>query len=421
MKEPHPPIHLRLRGKIDQATERLALRTVLNAAHLLGLAAGTHLRQTRGSKDPLADMQARLDLAELRARLAWEAVEILTERFSKIHEKRRPFYNPIQRFRILEIKSFLAWSADRAAKVFLVCPHTILNWERSADPHAKTVGSTVKPGPPIQRAADVVRALVQVMSRLGFGGPDLLARILTRAGWEISASSVQRYRREKAILPACVPPPQARKASPVKAGFAHHTWMLDVSEVRQFLGSPLHIAAVFDAFSRVPLVLQVFDKKPAAKDLAGLLRRAAKAFARPKYVITDLGGEFTGGAFKNAVERLAAVQRFAAADSIKATAQLERFWRTLKQLAGLRALGLPLDRNDLEHRLQTALLFYIVFRPHEGLNGATPGEAFLGLEPAHKKAAKTPRGRPGEGPTEAPFRIEFLDAEQRLAVLKHVE
>jgi transposase InsO family protein len=132
------------------------------------------------------------------------------------------------------------------------------------------------------------------------------------------------------------------------------------------------MAAVFDAFSRVPLVLQVFDAKPGARDMAQLLRRAARAFAKPRYVITDLGGEFTGGAFRNAVKHLGAVQRFAAADSLKATARLERFWRTLKETAGIRALGLPLDREDLERRLETALLFYGCLRPNEGLKGARP-------------------------------------------------
>jgi hypothetical protein len=194
--------------------------------------------------------------------------------------------------------------------------------------------------------------------------------------------------------------------------------MMDVSEVQQFLGPTLHMAAVFDAFSRVPLALQVFDTKPGARAMAGLLRRAAKAFAKPRYVITDLGGEFTGGAFRKAVKRLGAKQRFAAADSIKATARLERFWRTLKQTAGIRTLGLPLDRDDLEQRLEIALLFYVCFRPHDGLKGATPAEAFVGAEPKHLSAVEPPRGRPGEGPAETPFRIEYLDPEQRLPVLK---
>jgi len=79
--------------------------------------------------------------------------------------------------------------------------------------------------------------------------------------------------------------------------------------------------------------------------MARLLRRAASAFLHPKYVITDLGGEFTGKAFRNAVSRIGARLRFASADSIRATARLERFWRTLKETGrlsrGARPCGPP--------------------------------------------------------------------------------
>jgi hypothetical protein len=73
-----PPIRCQFRDKIDDATERVALRAVLATARLLGLAAGTQLRQLRNLSDPLATMQARLDEAQLHARLAWEIIEILS-------------------------------------------------------------------------------------------------------------------------------------------------------------------------------------------------------------------------------------------------------------------------------------------------------------------------------------------------------
>ena len=405
------PIHLRLRGRLDEATERLALRAALTASHLLGLATGTHLRRLRGLNDPLAHLQARLEESELRARLAFETAEILGARFAKIPERHRPYFTPAQRFRILEIRHLLARSAQETARVFLLCPNTVLNWERKADPDIHSVGSTVKPTPPVRRAADVVRSLVQTMARFGFGGQDLVARVLARAGWRVSARSVGRYRKQRLVPPDPTPggEPPTRPARPVIARFVHHVWMLDVSQVQQFLGPDLFMAAVFDAFSRAPLALQVFDAKPGAKDMATLLRRAARAFARPRYVITDQGGEFTAAAFAKAVMRLGAVQRFAAKDSLLATARLERFWRTLKEAANLYRLRLPLTLDDLEHRLEPALLHYLCFRPHEGLKGATPAEAFLGVEPACARTVDPPRGRPGEGPPAPPFRIDHLD------------
>jgi transposase InsO family protein len=123
----------------------------------------------------------------------------------------------------------------------------------------------------------------------------------------------------------------------VIARFVHHVWMMDVTEVRTFLGLRVfHVAA---------------------------------------------GGEFRGRVFARAARRLGIQQRFASASNIHATARPERFWRTLKDAAGLR-LHRPLTIQDLERRVEIALAHYLLLRPHQGLHGATPAEAFLGVRPA---------------------------------------
>jgi transposase InsO family protein len=412
-----PPVHLRLRGPVHESVLKRALRATLDTAHLLGLAVGVHLRQLRAQRDPLADALARLQEAEIRARLAWETVDIVAARMDKIPERRRPYYTPAQRFRILEIKNLLGWNQGRAAQVFRVCVNTIANWEAHTDPTARTVGSTVKPVPPITRFADVVRATIEAMGRLGFGGDDLTALTLARAGWRLSARSVSRIRRERR-QPSVPPPPPSTPPRPVVARFVHHVWMMDVTVIQTFLGGTIHLAGVFDAFSRVPLALQAFERQPGAAAMARLLRMAATAFGRPKYVITDLGPEFAGKVFRRTAARLGIVQRFASREHHHATGRLERFWRTLKDTASLR-LQAPLTVQDLERRLEPALAHYLCHRPHQGLAGATPAEAFLGAPPAHLSAASPPRGRPGEGPDRPPFTLDFLDPErQAFPILK---
>jgi hypothetical protein len=112
------------------------------------------------------------------------------------------------------------------------------------------------------------------------------------------------------------------------------------------------------------------------------------------------------------VGRLGIRHRFASALNIYATARLERFWRTLKDTASLR-LHRPVTIQDLERRLEIALGHYVVFRPHQGLHGATPAEAFLGVQSACAKALSPPRGRHGEGPGDSPFRVQYLDPQSR--------
>ena len=407
-----PPLHMRLRGKVDRATERLAHRAALSAAHLLGLAAGCLLRDFRRLEDPLAGALARLKEAELTAKLAFDVVDLLSARLDKIPDRHRPYYTPAQRFRILEIKSLLGWNAETAAKTFRVCSNTISNWERRADPETGTAGSTVAPTPPIVRFAQVGRNLVQTMLRLGIGGEDLVAQTLARAGWKVSARSVRRIGREPHRPSPSPPAPPNSPNRPVIARFTNHVWMMDVTVVKAFLGGEFHVSGVFDAFSRVPLALQVSDRKPGASAMARLLKAATRGFAKPRYVITDRGGEFTGRVFRKAVGCLGITQRLGATQNIFATARLERFWRTLKDSASLR-LRPPLTIEDLERRLETTLTHYLLYRPHQGLHGGTPAEAFLGLEPAHLRAASPPRGRLGEGPLEAPFAIDFVDCDKQ--------
>jgi hypothetical protein len=67
--------------------------------------------------------------------------------------------------------------------------------------------------------------------------------------------------------------------------------------------------------------------------------------------------------------------------------------------------------------VEMGLLHYSHFRPHQGLGGATPAEMYFGSTPAHLSAIPPPRGRPTEGRTDSPFRVDYLDAERLLPVL----
>ena len=81
-------------------------------------------------RDPRPGRPALHELAQtLRARLAWETAELLRDRFAKIPERHRPHFTPAQRFRVLEIRSLLAWNAHETARLFLLCTNTVLNWE----------------------------------------------------------------------------------------------------------------------------------------------------------------------------------------------------------------------------------------------------------------------------------------------------
>lgn len=132
--------------------------------------------------------------------------------------------------------------------------------------------------------------------------------------------------------------------------------------------------------------------------------------------MSDRGPCFIGRVFRRTLERLEVRPRYGAIGKKGSIALIERLWRTLKDTVHLRGLR-PLVADDLAATVELGLAHYAYFRPHQALGGATPAEIYFGRTPAHLSAIPPPRGRPGEGPMDPPFRVEYLDAERLLPVL----
>ena len=394
-----------------------ALPALLRATHLLGLALGSALGRLRESGATAARMFEKAEERALLLRMMREAAGILGARWDKVPERQRPHYGPEQRFRILRIRSFLGLSQRETAVMFRLSVETIARWETEATGADREVARPlVAPNPPVRRFADVVRALVKTMELAGFGGNDLIARTLARAGWKLSARAVGRIRRERWPLPRV---PEAASTVPraVRAKRPNHVWMVDLTDVKGLFGIvTFKVAVVFDAFSRMPLSVWVFSKEACAHEIARLVSKAARRHGRPAHFISDHARCFTGQVFRRKLLGLGVKQRFGAVGKKGSIALIERLWRTLKDTLGLRLLR-PSAAEDLAATVELGLVHYAHFRPHQGLGGATPAEMYFGRTPAHLSAIPPPRGRPGEGPLDLPFRVEYLDAERLLPLL----
>lgn len=400
--------------------DTLALRAVMKATHLLGLALAARLREYRGGQDPALDRFAQIQEQILHVSLLREALDVLGARWDKLPERQRPHYSPEARFRILRLRALLALSAGETARTFRVSIGTVLRWESEAraEPDRATVGSLLKPDPPVRRFADVVRHVVQTLALAGFPGDASVAASLAHAGWRLSRRTVQRIRREK---PAAAPPPQPQPTieSPgVRARFPHHVWMVDITEIPGLLRLfSFKLAVVFDVFSRSPIAGRVFLSEPSADDVARLFSFAVRRFGAPRHSVSDRGAQFTAEAFRNNLARHGVRHRYGAIGRTGSIALIERFFRTLKALGGFRRSP-PLLRVDLEQRLASVLSYYLWLRPHRGLAGATPVESMLGFAPAHLDAVPPPRGRPGEAvQASPPFELRYLRADRNLPYL----
>jgi len=398
-----------------------ALPALLRASHLFGLALGSALGKLRESGATAARLFERAEESALLLRMMREAAGILGARWDKVPERHRPHYAPEQRFRILRIRSFLCLSQRETAEMFRVSTETIARWEveaTSADGEAESPAPRplVAPNPPVRRFADVVRAVVKTMELAGFGGNDLIARTLARAGWKLSSRTVGRIRKERWPLPR-VSEAASMLPRAVTAKRPNHVWMADLTDVKGLFGLlTFKVAVVFDAFSRTPLSVRVFSKEASAREIARFVSKAARRHGRPAHFVSDRGPCFTGGGFRHKLRRLGVKQRFGAVGKKGSIALIERLWRTLKDTLGLRLLR-PSAAEHLAATVELGLVHYAHFRPHQGLGGATPAEVYFGWTPAHLAAIPPSRGKPGEGRKDSPFRIGYLDAERLLRLL----
>jgi len=395
-----------------------ALRALIKATRLLGLACGTQLAQYRNSGEPLQAAFADVQRLALVAR-CYEAISrILAERWQKVPERRRPHYTPQLRFQILELKSLLGLSQKETAQLFAISRNTVARWEEevAANPGQQTVGSLVKPNPPVRRYADVLRHLVHTMHSTGFGGCQQIAQTLGQAGWKLSKRSVGRMIKEK---PPQTPVPErpAKLARALRARHPHHLWMADITTIPSlFRLFSFKLVVVLDVFSRMPLAAKVFWKEPSARQMCRLFQRAALRFGPPRHFVSDKGRQFTAQRFRKTLLWLDTRQRFGAIGRYGSIAIIERLWRTLKDGLRLRSFK-PLTKRELERRLELGLYYYTYLRPHQGLGGATPAEIHFGRQPAHLAAVYPPRARPRQGPVHSPFEIAYLDPDRMLPVL----
>jgi hypothetical protein len=139
---------------------------------------------------------------------------------------------------------------------------------------------------------------------------------------------------------------------------------------------------------------------------------------RPQHFVSDQGLQFTATVFRDTLDALSIGQRFGAIGQYGSIAIIERFWRTLKDLLGIRPWP-PLSAAHLEARVKLAIAYYSSLRPHQGLGGATPAEVYFEETPAIDSAVPPPRktARSGTGDQPLPYEVVFLDPERRLPVL----
>jgi transposase InsO family protein len=152
------------------------------------------------------------------------------------------------------------------------------------------------------------------------------------------------------------------------------------------------VGAALDQHSRVVLKARVWRRLPSAKSFIALLRDGvARAGAVPKYIVSDRGSQFQRE-YRDWCEESGIKPRFGAVYRHRSIANIERFWKSLKDEA-FRCFPVPLSIHAMRRELTAYLEWYHRHRPHQALGGLTPGKRLEGAMGARDRRRLEPRSR----------------------------
>jgi len=369
--------------------------SVLHAVSLASAALTTAWARAARNRRPRVQLLAELERARTEIALLKEELSIKDTRWSRVPPRRRPYYSPVQRMRILRLKAARSWSSSQAADAFLITEETIASWLRRID--EKGEHTLVQTPEPVNKFPDYVGYLVRWLKEMcSTMGKIRIAQALARAGLQLGATTVGRMLRKdtpegdvaEVVLAEDVEPTAPRA---VQAKYPDHIWHVDLSVVPTTLGfwvpwlpfsKPLRwpfcwwIAVVIDQFSRRVNGFAIFTEEPSSAEVCQFFDRVgAGTGASPKHVITDKGPQFFCYTFKAWCRDQGIRPRFGAIGKKGRIAIVERFFRSLKAEC-TRLMLVPLGLDPMHEEVACYARRYNLHRPHQALGGLTPAEAY---------------------------------------------
>jgi putative transposase len=350
-------------------------------------------------------LRAENDRLQHEFALFREEIRIKDARMTLIPAQRRPYYPPVERMSILELRAARGWSLQQTADTFLVTATTIASWMKRVDEGGPD--ALVQIREPVNKFPEFVRYLVQRLKTLcPTMGKQKIAETLARAGLHLATTTVGRMLKEK---PAPAPKPSEAEFTGrvVTAKRANHVWHVDLTAVPTgsgFWASWLPwavpqcwpfcwwLSVVIDHYSRRVMSIGVFANHPDCRGVCAFLGRAIRrANSGPKYVICDRDSIFDCDAFRRWVKRKGIQPpRYGAVGKHGSIAVVERLIRTIKDECTRRIL-VPLRRDTFCNEMLSYADWHNEHRPHTTLEGRTPNEVYFGRHPANRRPRIEPR------------------------------
>ena len=386
-------------------------------------------------------MTYSLDRAHTEIALLKEEIAIKDARWSRIQPRRRPYYGPIQRMRILKLKAARGWTAAQTARIFLVTEATITSWLDRIDEEGER--ALVQTTEPVNRFPEFVGYLVRwLKATCPLMGKVRIAQVLARAGLVLGATTVGRMLKwdrpikETGEMAVAEDDEVEVVTRVVTAKYPDHVWNLDLTVIPTTAGfwipwfpfSKLQrwpfcwwLAVVIDHFSRRVNGFAIFRSEPSAGEVCDFLDRAVdRVGTKPKHIITDQGGQFTSDEYLEWCDDHGALPRCGAVGKKGSIAVVERLIRSVK-CECTRQIRVPLDVDAMRKEIALYASWYNESRPHQGLDGKTPAEVYSGVRRNAQSLEPRPRW-PVHGDTKRVKRIKmvvkFLEGRRHLPIVE---
>ncbi len=114
---------------------------------------------SRASRSSRQRSLAEVDRLRSENALLTEELDLKDSRWARAPARRRPYYGPVQRMRILELRAARGWSMQQTADRFLVREETIASWMRRLDEEGEV--ALVRLAEPVNKFPDLVAYLVR--------------------------------------------------------------------------------------------------------------------------------------------------------------------------------------------------------------------------------------------------------------------
>jgi putative transposase len=239
------------------------------------------------------------------------------------------------------------------------------------------------PRPVPERDLILMRRMDELHMDYPFAGARMLCGLLNGEGLPVGRKHVATLMKKMGIAalyrrPNTSKPEPGHKIYPyllrhVKVERPNHVWAMDITYIPMSRGF-VYLAAVIDWFTRRVLAWRVSITMETAFCVEAL-EEALEKHAAPAIFNTDQGSQFTSVAFTSVLLNRSIAISMDGRGAWRDNVFIERLWRSVKyEEVYLKAYASVAEARESLGRYFT---FYNTRRPHQGLDGRTPDQAYF--------------------------------------------